>query len=85
MTVKNLLSVYDNRTYVDVVIYDNNTDEMLALYKAEDRNHWYYGQLDCLTCLDTNPIEPYYNYTVKSFEVINTLDFNKMPTIYINI
>ena len=85
MTVKELLNAYYNKDCADVVIIDESVDDIVAIYKAEDFNDWYLGQLDCTNSKPYNPLNPYFGYEVKHFTIIDTIVVDKAPTIYINI
>ena len=94
MTVYELLKAYDNKAYTDVIIteiqYDSFTDssdyQEVAYWRSKDHNHWYHGQLNYLTRIDVNELEPYFDRTVKNFSVIgDTLNLDEIPTIYIEL
>ena len=95
MKVKELLSVYEDHEYCDVVILDGNTpycngygeDNILAEYDHKDFDHWYYGQLSYLSPIDEaiNPLVKWFDYNVKSFSVINDFNLNGIQCMYITI
>lgn len=93
MTVKELLFVFEEHYYTDVVIsrleYDCFTNDLedvtLATWKHKEHDHWYLGQLNYFTELETNELEPYFNNEVKSFYVINEIRLSTSPCIYIEI
>lgn len=95
MTVRDLLEMWEDHEYTDVVIYENTyncyTDEYIedtvVYYNHKDHDHWYYGQLDYFSAIDMscNELAPYFKREVKSFSVINTIEIDKYPCIYITI
>ncbi len=93
MTIKELLSVYEDHYYTDVVILDESAehsfgygeDNLLAEYNHKDYNDWYCGQLDYFSDRDVNPLLKYMKYTVKSFTVVNDVNLNGIQCIYITI
>ena len=91
MRVHELLEAYNDHYYTDVVIYDNsqceliNDNNILATWNYKEHNDWYCGQLDYFTTRDINPLRKWFDYRVKTFEVINDFELNGINCIYIAI
>lgn len=93
MKVIDLLCTCESNPFVDVVImgnvYNCFTDEyendVIASWHHKEHDHWYFGQLDCYSTTDVNELEPYFFHKVKSFDMINTLELDKTPILYITI
>ena len=79
MTVRQLLEVFDDHTYVNIAIIENvynpfeddMEETVVASWNYKEHYDWYCGQLDCFSERDINEIQPYFKRTVKSFYVIN--------------
>ena len=93
MKVRELLNVYEDHEYCDVVILDGDAehcgqygeDSVLADYDHKDYNDWYCGQLDYFSEINVNPLIKWLDYKVKSFTVINDAMHNGVQCMYITI
>lgn len=95
MTVRELLEMWEDHEFTDVVITDSTyncftdevVDDTVAYYNHKDHDDWYHGQLGYFSEYDMpiNELKPYFNRKVKSFSVINTIEIDKYPCIYITI
>ena len=93
MTVRQLLEVFDDHTYVNVAIIesvynpfeDDMEETVVASWNYKEHYDWYCGQLDCFSERDINEIQPYFKRTIKSFYVINEIKLDSYPHIYITI
>lgn len=93
MKVKELLTVYEDHYYTDVVIIDDDDivseeygeADILATWEVKEHNHWYMGQLDYLSTIDPNPLEKWFDYKVKTFSMFNDYNCRHTACLYITI
>lgn len=88
MTIRDLLAIYENKMYTDVVIMDSGLpwdNDIIATYTAKENRHDEWGQLDYFNTYYPNPLEKVFKYNVKSFEILSSLEINRPNVIFITI
>lgn len=91
MRVIDLLNAYEDKTFTDVVIVDGNynytynENDILANYIAKENTHEEWGRLDYFCTYNPNPLEKWFDYSVKSFTVLNDFKVDGIQCIYITI
>lgn len=93
MTVRELMEACEEHIFIDVIIwdkvYDSYTDtyddDIVAMWLHENHDDWYCGSLDYFSTRDENELVPYFKREVKSFTMINTVELDKTPKLYITV
>jgi hypothetical protein len=93
MTVRQLLEVFEDHTYVNVAIIENvynpfeddMEETVVASWNYKDHYDWYCGQLSYLSERSVNPLIKWLDYNVKSFTVLNDIMLNGIQCLYITI